>query len=134
MIFQLERRALRESTKTHNTFFFDIAEHGGHPGVCDRGALDAALALPRNRRAFAESGEVYLAALAAAYAFGISTGHPFVDGNKRTSFVVTRTFLLLNSADLEAAPAEKFREFLAKGKVSEDELSAWIRSHLVTIE
>lgn len=59
-----------------------LAEHGGAQGLRDAGLLDAALARPRNFLACAKPDA---AALAAAYAFGIASNHPFVDGNKRTS-------------------------------------------------
>jgi len=51
--------------------------------------------------------------LAASYAFGIAKNHPFADGNKRTAFVVYRTFLRL-----------------AQGELGEEELSEWVRGHL----
>ena len=60
-----------------------LAEHGGADGVRDAGLLSSALARPLNRRVYVESAD--LAALAAAYAHGIITNHPFVDGNKRTA-------------------------------------------------
>ncbi len=108
------------------------AEHGGEDGVRDPGLLASALARPRNRYAYA-AGRCDFAELAAAYAFGISTDHPFVDGNKRTAFVVCRTFLLLNDRDLGATREEKYLTFLrlAAGEVSEDQLAAWIRECLV---
>ena len=55
-----------------------LAEHGGPSGLRDRGALESALARPRNQW---EYGEDDLCALAAAYAYGIARNHPFVDGN-----------------------------------------------------
>lgn len=70
-----------------------------------------------------------LAALAAAYAFGIARDHPFVDGNKRTALVATRTFLLLNGVDLKATQDEKYLTFLslAQGELTEAALAEWIR-------
>lgn len=108
-----------------------IAEHGGDAGVRDPGLLESALARPRNLLAHGES-DPDLASLAAAYAFGIARNHPFVDGNKRTALVVCRTFLAINGLDLTAAPQDKYVTFLglAEGVLSEDQLTAWIRSHL----
>ena len=63
-----------------------LREHGGAAGLRDESALDSALARPRNAAAY---GEPDIFALAAAYAFGIARNHPFVDGNKRSSAVVT---------------------------------------------
>ncbi len=107
------------------------AEHGGDPGIRDRALLDSALARPRNRPAYRTSG-ADLAALAAAYAFGIARNHPFVDGNKRTALVACRTFLRVNGVDLAAPPDGKYLTFvrLAEGRLSEAKLAAWIRARL----
>jgi len=69
-----------------------IAEHGGSEGVRDTGLLSSALARPKNLFAYSNP-KPDLAALAASYAFGIVKNHPFVDGNKRTAYVVCGTFL-----------------------------------------
>ena len=107
-----------------------IAEHGGQDGIRDPALLESALARPRN--AFAYAGDdLDLCDLAAAYAFGIARNHPFVDGNKRTAFVVCRTFLRINGEDFQATAAKKFAAFyaMAEGSMSEAELAAWIREH-----
>ena len=68
-----------------------IAEFGGLGRHCsDAGALESALARPRNLVAY---GEPTVHRPAAAYAFGIARNHPFVDGNKRTAFVTSVVFL-----------------------------------------
>ena len=111
-----------------------LAEHGGSEGVRDAGLLASALARPRNLLAYAEdpASPPDLCALGAAYAFGIARYQPFVDGNKRVALVVARTFLLVNGADLVASQDEKYLTFLhlAEGRLSEEELAAWIRAHL----
>lgn len=108
-----------------------IAEHGGREGLRDEGLLASALARPQNLLAYAEP-QSDLAALAAAYAFGIARDHPFLDGNKRTALVAARTFLLLNGANLEAGQDEKFLTFLqmAAGSLTEEELANWIRKRI----
>ena len=105
-----------------------LAEHGGSDGVRDAGLLASALARPKNLFAYSDP-PADLASLAAAYAFGIARNHAFVDGNKRTAFVVCRTFLLLNGLTLAASQEEKYTAFLrlASGELGEDELAAWIR-------
>ena len=105
-----------------------IAEHGGGEGLRDEGLLSSALARPQNLLAYGEPPPD-LAALAAAYAYGIARDHPFVDGNKRTALIAARTFLLLNGVNLEAGQDEKFLTFqsLAAGSLTEDELADWIR-------
>lgn len=109
-----------------------LAEHGGSEGVRDPGLLDSALARPKNLLAYSQDAPD-LAALAATYAWGLARNHPFVDGNKRTAYVVCRTFLQLNGKDLEAPKEEKYLVFLrlAAGEVSEEELAAWLRDRLI---
>jgi death-on-curing protein len=110
-----------------------LAEHGGGEGIRDPGLLDSALARPKNLVAYSDSrDQPDLATLAASYAWGLVRNHPFVDGNKRTAYVVCRTFLLLNGSDLEASPEEKYLTFLrvAEGRLTEEELASWIRDHL----
>lgn len=106
-----------------------IVEHGGGDGVRDRGGLESAMARPRN---LAHYGTPDVAALAAAYAYGIARNHPFVDGNKRTAAVVAETFLMLNGYGLDASDAELVVAFvaLASGDLSEDELAGWFRLHI----
>jgi len=107
-----------------------LAEHGGQPGVRDRGLLESAMARPQNQFA---CGEHSIARLAASYAFGISRNHPFLDGNKRTSLVVAELFLDLNGLELTASDAECVTTFLqlAAGEITDAELAEWIASHCV---
>ncbi len=108
-----------------------ISEHGGSEGLRDEGLLASALARPQNLLAYAQP-RPDLAALAAAYAFGIARDHPFVDGNKRTALVAARTFLLLNGVNLEASQDEKYLTFLqlAQGTLTEEQLADWIRKRI----
>lgn len=108
-----------------------LAEHGGGSGVRDMGGLESALARPRNRWEYGEDDHVVLAA---AYAFGIARNHPFVDGNKRTAWVVANLFLDLNGHELAFGERDAIRtvERLAAGNLSEDELADWFRQHLTT--
>ena len=107
-----------------------LAQHGGGDGVRDIGLLESALARPQNIAAYEPEADI--ATLAAAYAFGIAKNHPFVDGNKRTSLVACRTFLVLNGYQLNTPPADKYLTFLslADGSLSEDELATWIRERI----
>jgi len=106
-----------------------LAEHGGPSGVRDAGALVSALTRPRNQW---EYGEDNLCALAAAYAFGLTRNHPFTDGNKRTAWVLARSFLALNAVELKFDPIDALRtvQALAAGELSEEELTDWFRQHL----
>jgi death on curing protein len=106
-----------------------LTAHGGSDGVRDAALLDSALARPQNLAAYEEPD---VAALAAAYAFGIARNHPFVDGNKRTALVVSETFLILNGYLCTATDAEAVVAFLAlaAGTLTEDELADWFRTRL----
>ncbi len=108
-----------------------LAEHGGIGGVRDAGALESALARPRNRWAY---GEDDLCALAAGYGFGVARNHPFADGNKRTAWVLARLFLALNGVTIAYAPDAAIRMVLAlaAGELTEDELTDWFRQHLAS--
>lgn len=106
-----------------------LAEHGGGTGIRDDGLLESALARPQNQLHY---GEPDLATLAAAYAFGITRNHPFVDGNKRTAWVAARLFLRLNDVALtvDKAEATVMMQRLAAGELTEDEVAAWFRERL----
>ena len=108
-----------------------ISEHGGGEGLRDEGLLSSAMARPKNLLAYSKP-RPDLAALAAAYAYGIARDHPFVDGNKRTALVAVRTFLIVNGVDLEATQDEKYLTFLelAKGTLTEEQLADWIRKRI----
>ena len=107
-----------------------LAEHGGLSGVQDAGLLSSALARPMHLMAFS-ADQVDITRLAASYAFDIAKNHPFIDGNKRTSHVVYRTFLSLNHVELSATQVEKYSALLrlAEGNISEAEFAEWIRKN-----
>lgn len=107
-----------------------LAEHGGIAGLRNQGLLASALARPRNREAYGENLDA--AALAAAYAFGIARNHPFLDGNKRTAFVVMELFLDLNGWVLDADDNDCISTMLAlaSGDLGEKGLVAWVRRHI----
>lgn len=105
-----------------------IREHGGLIGLRDANALESALARPRQRWTYRPKS--YLAELAAAYAFGISSNHPFRDGNKRVAFLTAVIFLRLNGAEFIAPEKEVVANSmaLASGALEEEALADWIRS------
>jgi death on curing protein len=106
-----------------------IAEHGGLGGVRDLPLLQSALARPQNLEAY---GNPDVADLAAAYAFGIAHNHPFLDGNKRTAWVVAEAFLLKNAYELTASDQDALMTMLAVADSSmpEPEFAAWLRTHI----
>lgn len=127
-----EIRWLLEET-VHAIHKRQIAEHGGSDGMRDEGLLLSALARPQNLLAYSEETPD-ISALAASLAFGIAKNHPFIDGNKRTALVVSRTFLLINGFNIEATQEEKYLTFLklAEGNLTEVELTDWFRQKIIT--
>jgi death-on-curing protein len=106
-----------------------LAEFGGPSGIRDRGLLESAMARPRNQFEYEKACD--LADLAAAYGFGISSNHPFLDGNKRTAFAAVNLFLELNGQELHAEQGDAVRVFLglAAGKLAQKGLAQWIREN-----
>lgn len=106
-----------------------LADHGGLEDIRDKGATESALARPQNLAAY---GEPDAAALAAAYAFGLARNHGFADGNKRTAWITARVFLADNGTKLRFARQDAVRvmEDLAAGKMTEDEMEAWLRERM----
>ena len=103
-----------------------IARHGGAAGIRDGGLIDGALQRPVNK--WQERADIF--ACAAAYAFGIAKGGAFIDGNKRTAFVTSVTFLRLNGWRFATDPVGgvAVMENLASHDVSEDEFRSWLVS------
>jgi death-on-curing protein len=108
-----------------------ITEHGGSPGIKDEGLLESALARPRNLWEY-EARDIV--ELAATYGFGIARNHAFVDGNKRTSLVVTELFLDLNGLELTATDSEVVRIWMAladsQSGMTEAKFAEWLRTHV----
>ena len=107
-----------------------VREHGGLIGLRDESALESALARPRQRWSYSPKSD--LAELAAAYAFGLSSNHPFRDGNKRIAFLTALIFLGLNGMTFEASDDDVVREMLAlaAGERREPEMAKWFRSSI----
>jgi death-on-curing protein len=105
-----------------------LALFGGPEGIRDHGMLESALGRPINKFAYGESD---LAALAAAYVYGIARNHPFVDGNKRAAFGAMIVFLGLNEIDFLVPPASATAMILAvdAGEIGEEGLTRWIRDN-----
>lgn len=105
-----------------------LMEFGGSPGIRDPGAVESALARPRNLLAY---GEPDLCDLAAAYTAGLCQNHGFVDGNKRTAFLTGFVFLYENGYTVLAEQAEVIAAMLSLADHTLDEMgyAAWLREH-----
>jgi death-on-curing protein len=106
-----------------------LAEFGGSAGIRDANLLGSALARPRNLAAY---GSPDAAALAAAYTFGLTRNHPFVDGNKRTAYAIALVFLMDNGWSFIGTDVESVEIMLAAaaGEITEDALAAWFRDRI----
>lgn len=107
-----------------------IRQHGGLPGLRDKGLLESALERPRNRWRY--EPETELTRLAAAYGYGLARNHAFTDGNKRVAFQVMYVFLGLNGHRIEAAEPEVVSLMLAvaAGDIEEQALADWLADHI----
>ena len=105
-----------------------IAEHGGSLGIRDLGLIESALGRPQNLLLYNDPD---ISDLAAAYGYGLAQNHGFIDGNKRTAYVVTRLFLILSGYDIRASAVEKVITFenVGKGEIDQAALASWLRSH-----
>jgi death-on-curing protein len=105
-----------------------LAAHGGAEGLRDSGLLQSALARPRQHYAYSSPDMIELAAL---YTAALIRNHPFVDGNKRTGFVVGVAFLELNGFVLQASEADATQAVLALAAddIDESGYAAWLHSN-----
>lgn len=105
-----------------------IATHGGAYGLLNAGMLESALGRPQNLHVYEQAD---LFALAAAYGYGISKNHAFIDGNKRTAFMVMFTFLQANGWRLVVPEPEVVvtMQQVAAGIVTETLLADWLREN-----
>jgi death-on-curing protein len=105
-----------------------IRQHGGSPGIRDRGLLESALAAPA-----ATFGGAFLNGdlfeMAAAYLHGLCTNHPFVDGNKRVAAVTALAFLKVNGVDLPVATKsyEAMVLAVARGELEKSDIAVFLR-------
>ncbi|MBX7186783.1 MAG: type II toxin-antitoxin system death-on-curing family toxin [Vicinamibacteria bacterium] len=105
-----------------------IERYGGVNGVRDHGLLESALYRPQTG--------YYLDLIeeAAALWESLAQNHPFLDGNKRTAFATTYTFLAINGARLTANAEQAYR-FISRmhdaGTFTFEQLVPWLRQNVV---
>ncbi|MGI4953766.1 MAG: type II toxin-antitoxin system death-on-curing family toxin [Janthinobacterium lividum] len=68
--------------------------------------------------------------MAAAYAFGLASNHPFNDGNKRTAWASCVLFLKVNGEELAVSAPEIVEAMvsLASGQRTEAQFAQWLRA------
>lgn len=105
-----------------------LAEFGGAPGIRDESLLESALARPRNLWSYEKAT---LFRLAAAYTHGIVKNHPFIDGNKRTGYVIGGIFLERNGHTLNASEEEATAAImaLASAAITETDFTHWLQEN-----
>ena len=107
-----------------------IEMFGGSHGIRDYNALDSALARPFQTF---DNKDLYSGTIqkAASLIESILINHPFIDGNKRTGYVLLRLFLIQNGIDIRANQEEKY-EFvigIASGKIKYEGILDWLQQH-----
>jgi death-on-curing protein len=120
---------MRDALAIHDRM---LVLHGGAPGIRDRNLLESALARPRQLYAYAHNPK--WADLSAALTAGVVRNHPFVDGNKRTGFLLGVLFLELNSLRFIAKEEDAAQAVLslAAGTLDETEFKDWLSDNIAS--
>lgn len=107
-----------------------LVQHGGSQGIRDENLLGASLARPKHLFAY---GDPTIFDLAAAYGYGLANNHPFIDGNKRTAFMVMYTFLGLNNYWLEVDEMEVVvkMEGLTMNRETQESIALWLKENSI---
>ena len=111
--------------ETIETLRLLIEEFGGIHGIRDLGLLESAVLRPQN------GYYTNLIDEAAALMESLANNHAFLDGNKRTSFVMTDVLLRLNGYCLSVAPLEAYKfmtEAMEKNAFRFPMIREWIAS------
>ncbi len=107
-----------------------IDQFGGSHGVRDRSSLSSAINRPFTTF---NQEELYLEPVdkAAAILESIVTNHPFIDGNKRTGYVLARLLLLQSGIDIRATQKDKYEMVMAvsKGEWKFQQIKDWMIKH-----
>ncbi|GAA6621186.1 type II toxin-antitoxin system death-on-curing family toxin [Scytonema sp. NUACC26] len=109
-----------------------IEQSGGSAGIANIGGLESAIAQPQMTFG---GEELYPTIIekASALCFSLIKNHPFIDGNKRIGHAVMEVFLVLNGYEINAAVDEQEQVILrvASGQLSRDQLTEWLRGHII---
>lgn len=103
-----------------------IDRYGGTSGIADLALIESAMSRPQQVYHY-ETRDLFV--LAATYGHSIIKNHGFVDGNKRTAFVVTLVFLEINDVPvtIDQAEAVMMVEGLASGRIERESFASWLR-------
>lgn len=119
---------LSEVEKIHDIL---IEKFGGAKGIRDKGLLESSINRPYQTF---DGQELYPDPVdkAAAIFESIVTNHPFIDGNKRTAYVLMRLMLKNYSIDINIGQNEKY-DFVIKAAsehMTFDQIRTWINDGL----
>ena len=119
---------INEVEKIHDIL---IDKFGGAKGIRDKGLLESSINRPFQTF---DGQELYPNPIdkAAAIFESIITNHPFVDGNKRTAYVLMRLMLKNNNIDIHLEQNDKY-DFVIKAatrQVTFDQIKTWIKDNL----
>ena len=111
-----------------------VERYGGSLGIRDHNAMEYTLVRPLNVLFYSQGQRKDLFDAAAAFTYGIRSSHPFVDGNKRASWLAMQTFLVGNGIDMTIDPvdAEMYMVRLANRELSDEDVAEWLRELLKT--
>ncbi len=111
-----------------------MKQHGGSLGIRDEGLLESALDRPKNTWYYHPRSTIFV--LASSLGVGIAKNHPFIDGNKRTSFLLMYVFFAMNGFKIESSENEVVRVMLkvADGSIKESILAKWLENNSIPIE
>ena len=119
---------ISEVEKIHDIL---IERFGGAKGIRDKGILESAIGRPFQTF---DGKDLYPDPVdkAAAIFESIVSNHPFVDGNKRTAYVLMRLILKRNQLDIDIDQDVKYDFVIkaAKGELKFDKIKTWIRNNL----
>ena len=105
-----------------------IEKYGGSSGIRDTNALQSAINRPFQTF---DNKELYNTVFekAAALLESILKNHPFIDGNKRTGYVLLRLFLMQHNFDIHATEDEKFNFIIniASGNFFYADILNWLK-------
>lgn len=121
---------LKDVINIHNIL---IDKFGGVKGIRDIGSLESAINRPF---AMFDNQDLYPSPSekAAAILESILINHPFIDGNKRTAYVLMKLILLEFGFDIKVNQDEKYKMIIeaSTGKFRFDDIKTWIMTHLIS--
>lgn len=119
--------SLEQTLEIHSIL---IEQFGGSNGLRDSDLLESAIGRPYQTF---DNKELYQTPIekAAAIMESIVKNHPFVDGNKRTGYVLGRLLLMNSGMDIHASEDEKYELVIkiSEGRIDYDEIKGWLNEN-----